>query len=834
MTDKRVPHEEALQREIEHRTSWASVVHGFVNHNLFIGSREPIRDVPIWATPRVITGGFVTGELLASLDPNDRGNEYFLTDSGFSELDSWLDSGCYRIKYPEHGALLSVAWLTKQGRIDDSKTLLSVISPYFDRIRFYPEPAETPICATPRICVASVGEVSDALISLRQLLTSPNLEIPRFMYRRSAADACSFWIPFKLRLITLFGETVNSKGWPLQVFESDWLPRAEALLAEYRERRPLSEQLLKEAEKLKSSGRTEEAKILLREAAAQGSAAAHFSLAREIDNKEEAVIECRAGLAKNPEDGDGWALLAKLLWKPNYRDYKGNEREESQIAFQNSNRFERARARIELNKNDSKPGTNMHTLVQYLQKCVSAKVSDSVRADISPRMVGLLKHVILVYRARYGGLPGSDEFKAGFAERQKMMDHQLATANSFVYVDACINRLSAFDPESGLEDIDDILAPVTIDGALRELPKNVMVKVRRCQLGSLGELINRRLITSSEAMARLVNQLSSAAITSGIPDPSLRSLAFATRAAFFRRRSLLLVDLASQVKLAELPWCEPFVKCDSKDAAAAALKELVTAALEYFPFTILPNKLLQSLRDLVNCAVVEIPLVDELAADIFQGRFSAKFLHAAQLTAKKLAGTVYATHYGLNEAFTTIKAMKVRGDKEVAAFTEMCCEAFPSSGYWRKPAENGLIIEQCQVLTSHNLIPLISQLGLKLHWKFLVEKVWYWILRAFKDVPTGWVQKLRLRKDVAYAWRQLVVYLSLADCQAEILQRLKEWDTFSKGVSKVVFDHCVEAFVNPLEAAVAGNTKVLALRGWSLGNETRSFFPPLFAPRLFD
>ena len=720
--DKRIPDDVAEKSEKAHRAAWAAVVSGMASGELSVGSRAPIHGTPVWATPEVVTGGFVTGHLLATLQAGDEPNSAFLTQEGFEKLQAWLDSGCFRIRYPEHGALLSVAWLARQGRLEEAKKVLDAISPFFENLRFYPDSAETPISLSPLICVSTVGEVCEALSSERQLYGEPNLEIPRIRQMEAAAEAIRFWVPFKLRLIRLFGETRNKEGWPLQKFPGPWLAEAELLFSEF------------------------EAKA-------------------------------RKGI---------------------------------------------------LNGKVKRAGSNLEILTHCLEKCVKGKVCDSVRADIQPRKVGLLKRLLEIYQNRFGGLPGSEAFTLAFAKRQAMMDRQLASPSRCVFYDACVERLRGFDPELGLFEMEAVLAPLTVNDARYEIPKTLRRKISRCRVDSLVELLRLKVIPSSESMALLVPRLSSAAITLGIDDQALRFLAVGVRHAFFRRRSLLLLNLASQVKLKELPWTLPFLLCDSKGASLATLKEIVSAALTFFPFSILPNKLLQSLRDLVISAGLEIPLVDELAADIFQGRFSPKFLHAAQLTAEKLGSSIYAEHYGLSECFEKIESFE--GDNALANFNELCTSV--RTGY--SIAENGIVIEQCQLLTSHNLIPLIVKLDLQLDWVDLISKIWRWILGAMSQVPTGWPAKLRLRKDVAYAWRQLVVFTCLIDDQLETIGELKEWERFEKGTTKYTFYHCVETFVKPFEEAFAGNLRRPALRGWSVGNEPRQFFPAVVAPRLFD
>ena len=70
-------------------------------------------------------------------------------------------------------------------------------------------------------------------------------------------------------------------------------------------------------------------------------------------------------------------------------------------------------------------------------------------------------------------------------------------------------------------------------------------------------------------------------------------------------------------------------------------------AIESFPQTILPNKFVRELRALAAAAEERIPLVDELAADIFMDAFSESYLRSARAAAPVLAGTLYERYYSL-------------------------------------------------------------------------------------------------------------------------------------------------------------------------------------------
>src|SRR3712207_9429595 len=122
-----------------------------------------------------------------------------------------------------------------------------------------------------------------------------------------------------------------------------------------------------------------------------------------------------------------------------------------------------------------------------------------------------------------------------------------------------------------------------------------------------------------------------------------------------------------------------------------------------FPYTtlfrsILPNKLLQEIRSLAEGAGLSLPIVDEVAADIFMGTFTEKYLRAAQHAGALLAGTLYERYYDISYAriqqiddVTTSRY----GASISPAFARLCFEragALPAGGRG-SVARNGKGIE---------------------------------------------------------------------------------------------------------------------------------------------
>lgn len=105
--------EAARKAAAETVRKWTDVMTGMANGTLSVGSRQPIRDTPVWVTPEVAQGGFATGQSAAGgeLQPHEialaesAGLEasrkalaaYYLTDAGLKYLTNMLETGEYTV-----------------------------------------------------------------------------------------------------------------------------------------------------------------------------------------------------------------------------------------------------------------------------------------------------------------------------------------------------------------------------------------------------------------------------------------------------------------------------------------------------------------------------------------------------------------------------------------------------------------------------------------------------------------------------------------------------------------------------------------------------------------
>ena len=180
------------------------------------------------------------------------------------------------------------------------------------------------------------------------------------------------------------------------------------------------------------------------------------------------------------------------------------------------------------------------------------------------------------------------------------------------------------------------------------------------------------------------------------------------------------------------------------------------------------------MRALAKSAALDLPLVDELAADIFMGTFSGKFLEAAKITARVLDGSLYARYYELPvETVLSFQDVTKQAKHAAASSSELarlCAERAAAVGQagGSGVGHNGKIIEQEQILTTHNLAALASVLGLDPVLRPRAVELGQACFRfACKELQEGerasTKAKLTRVKNSAYAWRQMVFFLSFAD-----------------------------------------------------------------------
>lgn len=412
----------------------------------------------------------------------------------------------------------------------------------------------------------------------------------------------------------------------------------------------------------------------------------------------------------------------------------------------------------------------------FLVRCATQPES------LTSREVGRIRLILQRYTEKRGR---PDSAKCADARNRQVRDVSAPMFHQVAQV--IIPRLERHDKANGVDEVTPINEPITAEEAKRftipvgtEVPSSIRRKVERCLNETVQELVKRDLITSGETLARILPQMTSGLRAAGISDPTLRQLYAGIYRAFRRRRSLLLLNLEKQIQIEELPWIAAIDRyrnesLSSTELARQALEEISVLTITSFPHAIIPNKLLQELRALARGAGLEIPLVEEVAVDIFMGKFSGKFLTAAKNASGFVAGTIYGAYYGIDhdqiaripDAVEPPKKSSFwsRTTPKTDPFVQLCASrAGVTLGTW-DPATNGMIVEQQQILTTQNLAVLFLDLGLTVPLRNqlsdLAKECFKWICQRQQMKIDKWHAKLIMVKNTAYAWRQMIFFLAL-------------------------------------------------------------------------
>lgn len=421
-----------------------------------------------------------------------------------------------------------------------------------------------------------------------------------------------------------------------------------------------------------------------------------------------------------------------------------------------------ARARHPASTAHTHPKGNFARLHRALLAC------EHDSAALTGRDVGWIRRALANTVTKHGE-PGSER-------RAALRSVQAAVAARPTHAELAAvlaGRLDAYPGEGGLPSLD----PVAGD-----FPPHLVAKAARAVEAPVEELVARGIIPSGDVLATVLPQITAQLMAANVEDERLAALYAQTYAAFRRRRSLLLLGLQHQVRFDELPWIaalEPFRARRPGTAARQTLTQTVLLALGSFPQAILPNTLVRELGALATQAGCPMPLLEELAADIFTGTFTAKWRTAAAITSRVMAGTLYARYYDLPAAWPDPPRPRWGLRPRTAADFAAACEARAGSRGW-SVAGNGRVIEQSQILTTHNLAVLTETLGLRNRLGSLgpelAGEVFAWVVRRLAVRTSNPYAEWQLLKNIAYAWRQGIFFLSFCseDQQRAAVERLRE------------------------------------------------------------
>jgi len=646
-------HDPATRERAETRVEqWTAVLRGMAAGSLRVGSRTPVDDLPAWATPQVVRGGFATGQAAAegSLEPDELALtaraglsptrqalfSFLLSEPGLAELDALVRSHELEVRIPEDAALPVLAWLVGHGDTHGAIDLADDLAPLAPRLRFLPRRADGAEPDSAIVFREPVGTAKQTLAARREHGQVATMH-----------ETLTVWNPFADKLLALWLDTADGPR-VASSFPAGWRDRAASLIESYG--------TLSRAHQRATKHRNPKHNLGILLAATREAAAG-----RELDDR-------LRGLLQHAVD----AMVEKR----------------------------------------GRPGSPRHLALRRAQAAVAA-------------------------------IP---------------MHHTLARVASA--------RLAVLPQARGVRSIDALIGPVTAQEAGPSgvpagtaMPPSVERTVRRTLEGTAEHLIVEGIVASAEVLAELVPQIAAATVSAAYPDPDLQVIMAANYAAFRRRRSLLLLDLEHQVRVEELPWVRAAARHrtateDTLEGSRAALVRLGELALTAFPATILPSPLVTELDTLAREAGLDLPFVEELAADIFMGRFSAKFPRAARYAGELLKDSLYARYYAID-----YDAVRAPG-----GFDDLCTARADRDADDRwSVAANGTVIEQAQILTTHNLAVLTGPFGIgdamRLDWDALASRCLEAVI-----VLAGRLRRnprpLRTVKDAAYAWRQMLFFLS--------------------------------------------------------------------------
>lgn len=417
--------------------------------------------------------------------------------------------------------------------------------------------------------------------------------------------------------------------------------------------------------------------------------------------------------------------------------------------------------------------------------------------------------------AKYGTRAERDAYRADQARQDiKVWFDALA--------DVVLARIRDFDEKTGLENIDAALAPIAKAESRRgartgaEITPNFRRKIMSARVAPVSDLIEGGQISSPEVLAAVLPQITSQVHASAFRGRSERAVFASLYQAFRQRRSLLLLDLQSQVRLEELPWASALLlqrsnSLSHEDVAREVLHHIVLLTLMHFPHVQFPNALVDEMTQLARQGNIDVPLTREIAADIFMGRFTRTFDRAATLCLERYHGKLYGCYYDLPARLPSMSlgayCYQRAGQKD--------------SRLWNwSVAANGMAIEQQLILTSHNLAAVLSSLDLP-HLEFgsLAKRTFEWICARQQIQYEDWRAQLQVLKNAAYAWRQMIAYLSELEEHAQSAVWHEIEAQFSTQSAK--FRHRFEPAMLGLREAIQGvppsdrNGKLFL--GWSVG-----------------
>lgn len=749
-------------------------------------------EMPRWVTPVVTHGGFAMPDSpAAKLCDDDR-------LPSFEDIMRMLKTGSYQIEHPEHGALPAVLALTHGGYVDEAREILEAIQPWTDDIRFFPKatlcppppPSELYAPSSPEKAVIELKILLNDLVSIPPACDETVAKFGERSFHKSRGPR-----DLRTMLLLLCTDTLTVAEFILQADECVKLYK-ELTGVPYEDNKCIA--CAAGPSRKDAIGDTrlchEHKDMTLRPCSVCGSSKTVYHREWINSTYDRVVIE-----ARNPAQlfdelvavGEGLPHWLDTHLKP-YRDGVMSQ-EEMRKTFKNIVRPPTCRWRTDYEIPTFTTSINTKTPVfrdlcskHAIQEGVVQiynvrKLANSECRGTIVRLVPIIEKVIgkilteeytdrefdlhsfvgakqaefvrtTVFNAvKKYGLPGTPQYKKRFGPIDEAMNR---ITERIAYISDLIDRLQESGP-SPVGVSSEVMAKIL--GDLQESSSfyrgEVKMILDRATLKPLGESASSPALLA-ELCTPMMTTVALGEPQEGEPD-FLRDILVRTMQAFMTRRSIMLLDMDGQVRASEVPWIgvlQRVLKIDEQSRASRekGLAWLLGMSIDAFPHCMVPNETLRLVRE----CNPEIPVLEELAVDIFTGHLVPKFGRTCELAAERMGtDSVYCCYYG-----DYLSQLWGRPKIPSADLVEWAGQGLDAGMY---TVRNAMLLERVRVATCFNMLLATSVLSDDFDWRGAALKTWTFIVRLGMTEREPCLLRSDIRKLVQ-AWNLFLFYVSSA------------------------------------------------------------------------
>ena len=282
----------------------------------------------------------------------------------------------------------------------------------------------------------------------------------------------------------------------------------------------------------------------------------------------------------------------------------------------------------------------------------------------------------------------------------------------------------------------------------------VLNKLNKCVLYPIEELRDFGYIPSSEVFVELAQPMEAFLQTIDFDfkeDITVEEhLKFLLYKSFKNMRSLLLLNLESQLKINEIPQYNVLCKVYKRDKSSNSLilsKLLLSYYTEWFPGDIMPNRVVKMFYNLLKSEDKNLGLCEEIACDIFQRRFGEKYDTSLNIAKKNMINTLYSEYFELDTMY--------KNPQNLTNLSLTLKEKYYGNGDFRWTNSNGQQIHASMVLTTHNLTQLDRFID-NLDVLKVLRNITYKLLSLLGN---NTIQSLEC-SQIGHCWRNFMYYAS--------------------------------------------------------------------------